>query len=626
MKVRFSQKVIIASSIIFFVSLSLLTITIYAQTVIIMEKITDDNTELLSRSINQIIINEYNQRMQIINFNDIIIEEKLTKAHIRQVLKSHTSSKLFSLSGAAFPDGTFYTTSKSNWNVPDNWDPRNERWYTNVVGTNAISVIEYLHNDLLNACIMTMSTSIRNKLGELVAVTFYDTNLAHLGEKINSFKLFETGYVFLVSETGITLSHPVEDYLSKPVSQFLGHDVDLNVRKIDKVFNNELVELRFTKVADFPWYIGIYIPKREVVASATRLRDATFIFTVVFTLISIAALWFLVIKLMLPLKTLNKAMENATSGDGDLTQRLDTKIDQEFSDLSVNFNVFASKLQTLIQETKGISIEIKQNTIANADIVKKSAEELSYQEKEVEDLATSMNEMTATALSVASNAKSASDSAYIANEHALEGQQIVADTVTQINHLSEKLNNATDVVKKLQSDVINIESILEVINDIAEQTNLLALNAAIEAARAGETGRGFAVVADEVRTLAQRTQKSTDEISRMIEDLQSASERTEQAMQQSNHEANNTVDQSKEATTALCSILESVESINKLNTVIANSAESQSEVANKINQKTSLIRDLSNKVADRSKLSAHKMNEQIQQVEKQSTILGYFKV
>jgi methyl-accepting chemotaxis protein len=626
MKVRFSHKVIIASSIIFFVSLSLLTVTIYAQTKVIMEKITDDNTTILSKAITQIIENEYKQRIQIVNFNDTLIEKKITKAHIRQVIKSHTNSKLFSISGAAFPDGTYFTSDKTNWNMPDNWDPRKEKWYTNVTGTNAVGITQFFSNELVNVSIMTLSTSIRDNLGELVSVVFYDTNLAQLGDKTNAFKLFETGYIFLVSETGITLTHPIESYITQPISQFLGQDIDLNESKIDKVLNNELIELRFTKVGDHPWYIGMYIPKREVVASATRLRDATFIFTIVFTLISIAGLWFLVIKLIYPLKILNRAMENATSGDGDLTQRLDTQIDQEFSVLAINFNVFASKLQTLIQETKGISIEIRQNTIANAEIIKKSAEELSYQETEVEELATSMNQMTSTALSVASNAKSASDSAYIANEHALEGQQIVADTVTQINHLSEKLNNATDVVKKLQSDVVNIESILEVINDIAEQTNLLALNAAIEAARAGETGRGFAVVADEVRTLAQRTQKSTDEISTMINDLQNASEKTAHAMQQSNNEANNTVDQSKEATFALSSILESVESINKLNTDIANSAEIQSEVANKINNKTSLILDLSKQVTNRSQLSAEKMKEQIQQVEKQSTILGYFKV
>ncbi len=103
-----------------------------------------------------------------------------------------------------------------------------------------------------------------------------------------------------------------------------------------------------------------------------------------------------------------------------------------------------------------------------------------------------------------------------------ESSSLASDLISSVAELSKQIQTASGVINQLQSDSGNIGSVLDVISTVAEQTNLLALNAAIEAARAGEQGRGFAVVADEVRTLAGKTQRSTQEIQDMIENLQNA--------------------------------------------------------------------------------------------------------
>ncbi|MFK4753691.1 methyl-accepting chemotaxis protein [Oceanobacter antarcticus] len=142
----------------------------------------------------------------------------------------------------------------------------------------------------------------------------------------------------------------------------------------------------------------------------------------------------------------------------------------------------------------------------------------------------------------ASSALRAYDIAAETEQTAIAGTGIIQNAATEMQRIAETVSSSADTISKLGRQSEQITTIVNTIRGIADQTNLLALNAAIEAARAGDQGRGFAVVADEVRSLAGRTAQSTQEISAMIEKIQSGTDDSIQRMSLCQEQAQRGVD------------------------------------------------------------------------------------
>jgi len=251
-----------------------------------------------------------------------------------------------------------------------------------------------------------------------------------------------------------------------------------------------------------------------------------------------------------------------------------------------------AKLQGIIREITD-SVGSLNNAAQQMSVVTtESRDGIVKQQVDIDQVATAMNEMSATVHEVARNAMDAAGAAKEADDEAANGKQVVSQAVGTIDKLATDVDEAANVIHQLAQDSENIGTVLDVIKAIAEQTNLLALNAAIEAARAGEQGRGFAVVADEVRTLAQRTQQSTQEIQEIIEKLQAGAEKAERVMKASREQAQTSVDESSRAGTSLVSITDMVARINDMNTQIASAAEEQTAVAEEISRSIVAINDV----------------------------------
>ncbi|WP_102798478.1 methyl-accepting chemotaxis protein [Bowmanella denitrificans] len=242
------------------------------------------------------------------------------------------------------------------------------------------------------------------------------------------------------------------------------------------------------------------------------------------------------------------------------------------------------QLSGLIKQINAASDELTVAAQGLSQVTRQTADNSENQMHMLTQTATAMEEMTTTVQEITRSAHNAADAAREADHQAQLGQQVVATTGQNINKLVGNIRSVSEMITGLEQEAENVGGILGVIGGIAEQTNLLALNAAIEAARAGEQGRGFAVVADEVRTLASRTQDSTEEIQKKLSSLQNQTKRSVESMLKTTHEAEQTATAALETNSALENIIAAIGTINDMNHQIASSSEEQNLVAEQINR------------------------------------------
>ena len=621
---KFKHKVVSVSALVLLIALFILSIIQYYSVQSAIKTQAEQSVDEIIQGISNTVAAQMNGATDLAALATNLVADTDTLDQAFPILSQPKLTESFILIGYGEQNSGKYVASDPSWNPGPDWDPRKRPWYTDAKAANEM-IITAPYADAVSKEILVSIGAPVKKQGQFHGAIFYDVSLAKLGKMINSFNLFDAGYAFMLTADGTVISHPNLELNGGNASEFLGNiPIKEQLQYVELDGQQQMV--LFKEVEGLDWYLGIALKQDIVFAALSDLQLDAMIFAVIAVILAIAILSIFISILLRPLDEINGAMAAIAKGNADLTVRLNTGHDPEFSQLATNFNAFTASLQGLIANIQGLGHEVLEDAEQTSSVANQAKLSIQEQLNSIKDLDEATTHMSSTEQQVAHSAQEAAEAIKSTDKVAMQGEQIVSQTTATIASLSEQISSAMTVVTELESSSTAIEQILSVINGIAEQTNLLALNAAIEAARAGESGRGFAVVADEVRSLAQRTQEATTEIKTMINQLQSGSENAVVVMKQSQDYVEETVTKADQTKAALEDMRSAIRHIVELNSRIANMLHEQSDIVSNVNNSSSAIRQISESVFSEAKQVDSTMQSQVKKITSQEQLLEQFKV
>lgn len=266
----------------------------------------------------------------------------------------------------------------------------------------------------------------------------------------------------------------------------------------------------------------------------------------------------------------------------DFSAKIDINGRDEVSNTLNSLNVLLEKIKSsmhsIMFDAEAVT-KLASELSESAEGVSKSSQS---QSESASNIAAALEEITVSINHVADRAREASHLANETENRSTHGKEVIRNTVVKIEDIATIVSSTSVDMGELDQSSREISSVINVIGDVADQTNLLALNAAIEAARAGESGRGFAVVADEVRKLAERTSDSTQQITDIVNSIQSVSRTTLDRMENTVFKVEQGVTDTNQAQTAMVAITEAAGRSKIVADEICNTITEQSQAANNI--------------------------------------------
>lgn len=495
--------------------------------------------------------------------------------------------------------------------VYENYDPTTREWYTGAVDAKGKVYWSTPYTNTASAeQIITASKAVYQG-GQLVGVLSFDMLLNNINNMINELNIGNTGYFFIADKNGsIFMSQKASEVGSSIVNDSMFTTAYEENGFVDNK-RNDKVDAYYQKIPALGLTIYTIAEKAEMAPEMTMNNKVVVFILIIGTLVAILLAVIVSGYLTRITSSFVQAFDKLKHGDlstrmtaEQLDFRFESKLlkkkktfqstdvsenGNEFGQLAYHFNEMARRFNETVGKMKEESVQLADMTETMTEIAKQTTSAT----EEVSETITGVAEATGTQTQDTTHtAEQMGELVKVFNQIEVSLGQMQANTeVTAEANMNsseklfyvyenwqatvEMLTTLKNNIAGVNTEVQNVDKIVQTIQDISKQTNLLALNAAIEAARAGEAGRGFAVVADEVRKLAEKSASSSKEISHIISTIQKKSNDMVAKVQDTNDGSekqtafiDQAIDAANTVTDKMDLLMQDISSVAELNEVI----------------------------------------------------------
>ncbi|MDN2664122.1 methyl-accepting chemotaxis protein [Psychromonas sp. 14N.309.X.WAT.B.A12] len=618
--IGFKQRIILASTLLLGASLLVSNWVSYSTTraesvaevernsYAVLKKVKEDINAWLQSS--EVVITS---AKKLLNSNDTAKKEEIAK-----LLVASTP-----LDAVNFADQQGLTVG--NAGVIDNYDATQEEWYQDAKRANKLIITDIYFDKGISDKYMFSFLDVENNgvIGGDIFLEAVDHFIKDIDFKGAEISIYDAdGGLISTSGNGKFGDRMVDKALERQVlttdnGKFF---YQKGSHQQQAVFSD------LTLLGGKKWHIVMDIDESIVYQFLDDQLSSAIITAAILILVTIILLWLTLAKVYKPIISLKERIGSLAQGEGDLTQRLDVKGNDDLAQIAMDVNSFISQLQSMLIDVLTSSAKIseeikqlKQASLANTQSLKMHSDETNQ-------VVAAITEMSASANAVADNARQTALSTQKTSDEALVSKELVQTSSESVRMLVTEVDTASERINTMNENTQEIVSVLSVIGAIADQTNLLALNAAIEAARAGEQGRGFAVVADEVRSLAARTQTSTAEINEILLKLTSDAGLSVKAMEVTRESCQSTTDNTIRVGSGLDAMVGSIIEVNELSSQIATAASEQSTVADEISRNMSSIQNMVNDLTENGQLTTNSTENLVTANQQLAALVSRFKL
>ncbi|WP_040950008.1 methyl-accepting chemotaxis protein [Gorillibacterium massiliense] len=484
------------------------------------------------------------------------------------------------------------------------YDPRTRDWYKLAMSKPGEVVISDPYVSVsTNNVVFSISKATKDKKG----VVSINLSMKHFAEIFSDVKIGKEGYVYILDRNSKFVYHPKNAAGSEATGSHYEKMLAQTAGMIDYKLNGVKKRAAFETNEKTGWKIVGTIELKEVDKATQPIWVAALVVETIFITIGILLAIFIVRSISGPLKHLVEA--SARVGNGDLTQRIETKSKDELGHLASSFNGMTESLHLVLHEVSDASSQLaasSEEMIASAEQTIKASEQITMSIQEVAsgaerqslsatETAYAMSEMSVGISRIAESANQIVDTSISTGQDVEVGRQAIYEVTSQMVSIRESVMDTAEMIGKLSRLSENIRDMNSAIADMSTQTNLLALNAGIEAARAGEHGRGFAVVATEVRKLAEQSKSTVERILVVIIEMASLMDKAKHDMAQKTQQADEGLTIVNKAEQAFHQIEKSTQSIAdqivEISSVTEQMSASAQQVAASVDEMANLSKE-----------------------------------